>query len=582
VRSAPPYRVAAVLLASAVAVVGYLTWTGMQARSQLERARDDVRMVQAMLTRADVPGARARLTVVQGHTRQARRLTSGPVWRLAAGVPLAGRSVRSVSGIAAATDDIAHEVLSPVLSSARDLAAATAGTGQDVDVRALARAAPSLGGAAEEASQVRRAVAALPDRLVPAPVARARTDLLSELDTRVVPQLDAMASASEVGPAMLGTDGPRRYFLALENTAEARGTGGLVGVYAVVVADRGAFRLERVGDVNELLRNHRPHIDLGAEHSGRYGVYGQASPWLSGNLSPHFPDAGRTWSQLWEGQTGQRIDGVVGLDPAVLDHLLRATGPIDLPGGTSLAAGQAVALTQEHAYARYPDVIARKRFLSGIVEAVSLHLARGQFSRRSLLTALADAAGEGRVKVYSTHETEQHVLEQSSVGGVLPRTPRPFVLAAVNNAFGNKLDYYLDRRVDYALGPCAGAARDSRVTVGLRNTAPPGLVDYVTGRVDDGRRGQVYPDRHHRVLLSVFTTAGAQLRAATLDGQRTGVRSSTERGHPVFDLYVDLPPGTQRVLVLDLIEPARDEDPLVVHQPLVRPQTGTVSAPGCR
>jgi hypothetical protein len=580
-RTALSRRVVSFVLASSVATAGYLAWTGVQARSHLERARTEVHAVQSLLAGGDVPGAHAHLRLVQGHAGQARRLTSGPVWRLAAAVPIAGRSARSVSGIAAATDDVARRVLPPVVGSADELTAAATGTGPDVDVRALARVALPLQGAAEQASRARDAVAALPDRFVLGPVARARSELLTEFDGRLVPQLQAIAKASDVVPAMLGAQGPRRYFVALQNTAEARGTGGLLGVYAVVVAERGALRLERVGDVNELLPYRGPPVDLGAEHATRYGAYGRASPWLSGNLSPHFPYAGRTWSQMWEGQTGQRVDGVLAVDAAVLDHLLAGTGPVALPDGTALAAGQAVALTQEHAYVRYPDVIARKQFLSGIVEAVFGQLSRGQFQRRPLLAALGQAVREGRVKLYSVHGDEQQVLEGSTIGGALPVTTRPFVLSTVNNAFGNKLDYYLHRRVDYELGACRDASRDSSVRVRLSNTAPPGLADYVTGQVEAGRRARVHPDAHHRVLLSVFTTAGARLRAARLDGQRVTVRSSTERGHPVFDLYVDLPRGAQRMLVLDLVEPAGREQPLVVHQPLVRPQTGTSSATQC-
>jgi hypothetical protein len=581
-RAALVRRAATVLLAVLVVSAGYLAWTAMQARSHLERAREEVLAVQSLLSGSDVTGAQARLQRVQTHTRLARRVTSGPTWRLAGAVPFVGRSARSASGIAAATDDIAREVLPPVLDSAHGLTEAATGPGHDVDVQALARVAPPLHNAAHEATRVREAVAALPDSLVLGPVARARTELLAELDERLVPQLQTIADTADVVPRMLGMQRPRRYFVALQNTAEARGTGGLFGVYAVLVADRGAVRLERVGDANELLPYQGPRVDLGPEHAARYGVYGQASPWLSANLSPHFPYAGRTWSQLWERHTGQPVDGVVAVDPAALDHVLSALGPVALPNGTTLWAGQAVALTQEQAYVRYPDLIVRKQFLSGIVEAVFGHLTRGQFQRRPLLAALAAAVREGRVKVYSVHDDEQQVLEGLSVGSVLPLTPRPFVLASVNNAFGNKLDYYLDRRVDYHLGVCARGSRASRVSVRLSNTAPPGLVDYVTGHVEARRRGRVYPEAHHRVLLSVFTTAGAKLRAATLDGQRTTVRSSSERGHPVFDLYIDLPRGAERVLVLDLVEPAVDHEPLVVQQPLVRPQTGTTSAAACR
>jgi hypothetical protein len=56
---------------------------------------------------------------------------------------------------------------------------------------------------------------------------------------RVTTLNDSLKSADlavRIRPAMLGQNGPKRYFLVFQKEAEARGTGGLAGAFAIVQA----------------------------------------------------------------------------------------------------------------------------------------------------------------------------------------------------------------------------------------------------------------------------------------------------------------------------------------------------------
>ncbi|ETK33476.1 DUF4012 domain-containing protein [Microbispora sp. ATCC PTA-5024] len=105
--------------------------------------------------------------------------------------------------------------------------------------------------------------------------------------------LSAAATAAAVLPPMLGLDGTRRYFLAFQTNAEARGTGGLVGAFGVLKADRGRLSVTGLSADNGLGLNPRPVADFGTAYRERYGP--DALRLLSiSNLSPHFPYAART------------------------------------------------------------------------------------------------------------------------------------------------------------------------------------------------------------------------------------------------------------------------------------------------
>ena len=58
-------------------------------------------------------------------------------------------------------------------------------------------------------------------------------------------------------------------------------------------------------------------------YSTRLGKYMQDV-----NLTPDFPTAAATAQAMWERKTGQRVDGVISMDPVALGYVLDATGPV--------------------------------------------------------------------------------------------------------------------------------------------------------------------------------------------------------------------------------------------------------------
>ena len=129
------------------------------------------------------------------------------------------------------------------------------------------------------------------------------------------------ALAAQLLPPMLGADGPRSYLLAFQNPAEARGTGGLVGGYGVLTRRQRAAVGQTLGTDSDLtgLTGCRP--TLGPDYVALWGQ--DPALWVNSNESPHFPYGAQIWLDAWRAQHGQRLDGVLALDPEVLSYLLR-------------------------------------------------------------------------------------------------------------------------------------------------------------------------------------------------------------------------------------------------------------------
>ncbi|OPG12424.1 DUF4012 domain-containing protein [Microbispora sp. GKU 823] len=389
--------------------------------------------------------------------------------------------------------------------------------------------------------------------------------------------LNQGADAAALLPPMLGRDGPRRYFLAFETNAEARGTGGLVGAFGILKADGGRVSVARLSANTGMAASAKPVVDLGQGFVSRYGR-GATTTLSVSNLSPHFPYAAATWTGLWRRQTGQELDGAIATDPVGLSYILGAIGPVKLPGGETVTAGNVVDLTEREAYARYPDPVERKKYLIRIAGAVSEALTGALDRPTRLLPAFSGIVSERRLRVWSRVEDEERRLAATPLGGVLPERRGPYAGLVVNNSAGTKLDYYLDRSLTYELGPCRpDGMRSSRVRIRLTNDAPHGrLPTYVTDRLDD-------PEHPHApgsnlLWVSLYAGVGAKATAVRLDGRPISYYAETERSHPVYSKVLEFAPGQSRTLEFDLLEPYSAAAPVVPVQPLVRPQRTRVTA----
>lgn len=590
-RRRPRRRARCLLLALGGLVLAGAAWiavTGILARDELLAAQHQLAELRdpaaAGMSSADLPEPDKptfQLEAAATHAERAHHFTTGPAWYLAAHIPVLGDPLRTVRGAAWAADRVTTEVLPPLVSLASDLGDDARGGGH-INLAALRGATPDLDRAARTAADTRTHSARLPHHTWLPGADRARTELAGRLD-RLVPATADAVTAARMFPAMLGEQAQRRYLVVFQNSAEARGTGGLPGAFAVLTASRGRLAFEDFGNDTEMAHA-RAEVDLGSEYAASYGNNEPTSTWVNGNLSPHFPYAARIWSDAWQRHSGRRVDGVIALDPSAMAGLLAAAGPARLPNGTVISAANVVDVTEHSSYSDFPDTARRKSFFLSVAKATAGRLISASADRSRLprlLSALHKELGAGRVIAWSAHRPEQRELQRRDFAGILPDGPAPFAGLVVNNAAGSKLDYYLDRTLEWTPRSCGLKGREVTVKVTLTNRAPAaGLPSYVTFRADE----PAHPTRpgDNRLLVSYFATSGAVLTGATLDGSTALVSSATERGHPVFTLDVELPAGAARTITLRLAEPPATRAPVVLDQPLVRPLRSVVRpAPRC-
>jgi UDP-N-acetylmuramyl pentapeptide phosphotransferase/UDP-N-acetylglucosamine-1-phosphate transferase len=497
---------------------------------------------------------------------------------------------------------IAYPVLSTNLDAARTLvrsglAMAKTGTelvaedqgyprwihGGTVNVDALAQAAPGLRQAAAVADRSTLAVAGLSRAYLVPTVASATNRLQRALGTARA-ELDAGAQAATYLPPLLGADGPRRYFLAVQNPAESRGTGGLIGDWAVVVADNGRLQLQDFHTLNPLDAGGSPHRTLNAPptYLAQYQRFDPAQDWQNVNMTPDFPTVGAVIDDLFPQSGGSPVDGVIAVDPAGLRALLTLAGPIDVTGWPApITANNVQHVTLFDAYLRYTDEAQRSSFLGDVAHAAFSAFTRLQVGDPSQLLAVLGPAAHGRhIQVYSSRPAEEAYLDQVGLAGALPPVRSDSVAVTTQNVAANKIDYYLRRTISYHVrlapvssadgGPPSRAAADATFGLSLDNTAPArGLPPSIIGPYQPG-----FQAGEEATYLSIYSPLG--FTSASLDGAPTTLSSATDAHSNVYSAFVDLQSGQTATLDVKLsgsmtLLPGGWYELDLPHQPVVNP-----------
>jgi len=585
----------AVLLLCLLGLAAWVGLRGLSAEQHLGRARGALQAARTAIEERRLDAAARQVEAAGRETHAARGLTGDPVWRALAAVPIAGRTLQVARGVAVGADDFARQVLPPALQTARlvDPRSVRRPDGS-IDVALLQRATPGLVTSRDAAVRTQTGLVDLPTRLVAGPVGSGRDQLRAQTSA-LTSTLDGAARALQLAPALLGQDRPRRFFVAVQQTSESRGTGGLIGGYAVLRADRGRLKVTAQGS-NADLKNGTIPVPKGVPQDfvDLYGDNGVFKLWQNANLSPDLPVVARVLAARWKKQSGQDVDGVAVLDATALADLLQGSGPIAVAKGRRIRPDQledylAVGQYRDFAPPTRSSLIdqssARKEQLTVFATAVTARLTAG--SSEQLLRGLGTAVRSGHLRMASDEPALGPPLHAAGVDGALPEGPAPVAYAVVSNATGGKLDHFVDRRVTYTAGSCGGSRRRSTITLQLTNRAPAtGLPPYLTTRITAAGTISSTTDA---LLVQVYGTRGADLVRGTVDGRPVKpedpagpfLSNEVEAGLPIWSLVLELPRDQTRSLTLELTEPVSAGAARVPQQPLARPLARDVRVPAC-
>ncbi|CAA9243099.1 MAG: hypothetical protein AVDCRST_MAG76-1875, partial [uncultured Acidimicrobiales bacterium] len=576
---APGIRFGALVAAAVVVVLAVPTGLALlslralliEGATSSERGLDEAR-------RGDVDAARLAFDEAENDFAAASRRLDHPLAVLGRALPVLGPNLAALSTLSSLGADLADTGATLATTAPQNLTVSS-GTVPVDDIRRLA---PDLAKAAAELERARAETAAV-KRLHLLPELRNELTRFETRLNRASADASSAAEAAAVVPAMMGADGPRRYFLAIQNNAELRATGGFMGNYGELTARDGGLRLDRIGRHQDLNAGGPAvkALDAPKDYLDRYGQFEVASTWESVNLSPDFPTVAQVMAGLYPQSGGRPVDGVISVDPVGLSALLELTGPVtvrDWP--QAITAENVVDVTLNRAYVAFAgERDERVDFLAAVAAAVVEKMRTSRLgSPVRIVGALGETARGGHLNLWFRQPAEQALVDRLGIAGRVDPVDSDSLLVVNQNVAGNKIDYYFTRTTSYdvQLRPDGDRlAVSGRLRVEMQNQAPNGLPRYVVGPFNPR-----FQAGENRTFVSVYTPLA--LAGATWGGVPVDLAAADELGRRVYSSFLSIPAGSTRTLEVQL-EGTVDALPDgwyeldLLHQPLLSPQATTAS-----
>jgi hypothetical protein len=410
-------------------------------------------------------------------------------------------------------------------------------------------------------------------------VVRARDEVTTAVDELLAATATVRDVATAV-PALLGASGERRYLVAMQNSAELRGTGGLVGFHAVLTADAGHLTLS-TAEPDEALPNVVATGALDAERTAWLGHTGATASLQTVNLDPDLTRTGPLLVEVYEAATGVSLDGVVVVDPAGLAALLHPDAELEVPAavaapdeglGPRIRAKDLPRTMMVDAYEVLGgDTPARKAFHAALADAAFAELVQLSWDR-DLLDRLGFALAGRHLQVHSADRPVQAALERLGVAGRLAPAPGHDLLAVTaNNAGGGKPDVHVrhelqgrivldpgDGATEIRAGSQVPARRDVVVATGVDNPLTPTSHDDYIIRTSLPGLGRVADlDAHNRTWFTVWTPDDSRVLAGRSGDGPLQASVGTVGGARRVDHLLVTPPGGSARATVELTGPVQ-------------------------
>lgn len=493
-------------------------------------------------------------------------------------VPVVGQNYSAVRTLAEQAEDVAEQGAALAASADPSRLRLSRGTLKLAGITALG---PPVRASRDSVEAASRAIDQVPRVWLLSPVTTREDQLRSMLD-RVGRQESTLAEAVDELPGMLGADGERRWLVAVLDTAENRGGGGLFGAFVELDANNGHLSLGRLGsDLDLSVPPDGAKITGPAGYLSLFGTYNPGLHPVNTFFSPDFPEDAEVAMEGYPQWGGQPVQGVIGIDARGLASLLQLTGPVDDPEWpVPISAANVTPVLMHDEYLAYAQKGLRKDFLIRLARLVFDRLTSENLPGPSAIAQVLGPAVAARgIQIYSPTPREEALLSRVGASGSLHDYSSDYLDVVTQNDSLDKADWFMHRDIDYQpdFDSSTGSIK-ARLSVAITSTEPAsGQPTYVIG----GGVLQTTPAGYNREWVNVYSALA--LDGATLDGALVSMTSARDGGRNVYSAFVTIPPGGRVDLVLNLaghLTPGSRYSLVIDHQPAPQPDHLIVDATG--
>ncbi len=379
-----------------------------------------------------------------------------------------------------------------------------------------------------------------------------------------VNDMDDLVDLGGALKTIFGNDSFQRYLVVFQNNHELRPTGGFMGSFAVVDAQKGKI------------------LNIDVPGGGTYDLRGQLTEFVKpplplqllnkrwefqdANWFPDFAASARKMEWFYENGRGATVDGVIALNASVLERALKILGPLEA-GDILLNGSDAIEKLQYEVETGYDKETEQpKEILAEILDKLMSNLTNlKSVDAISLLTELHEALAQKEIQIYMNDDNTQKSLRMFGwTGEILPVPSGQDYLAVIHtNIQGQKSDAKILQTINHEAVIDEDGNIIDTVMVERTHTGTPGEqfyggpnISYVRVYVPEGAElidagGFNYPPEGAFKVPEDWYEDDADLSAIEKNESislKTGTRVTDEFGKTVFGNWVITEPGkTSRV-----------------------------------
>ncbi len=302
-------------------------------------------------------------------------------------------------------------------------------------------------------------IALLKNSLIIVQKMQAERELPTIIENKLVsltPVLTPLQNTIDALPNLLGFEGKRTYLVLFQNNMELRPGGGFIGSYGILKIENGVVKDFSVRDVYDADGKLTVHVEP------PYGLrrYLGANHWFlrDSNFAIDFPHDAQQAATFLNLETGEKVDGVFGMDTTFLKNVLSALGQVDVPDyKETVTADNFYMRTQMHVENNFfPGSTQKKDFLGSLLTAMETRLAdHTNVKYDALLTKIGESLLGKHLFFVSSDAAIQKLFTVNNLSSSLwdgrekgKNTYLDFFGVVDANVGLNKANYYLTRSID--------------------------------------------------------------------------------------------------------------------------------------
>lgn len=360
-------------------------------------------------------------------------------------------------------------------------------------------------------------------------------------------QLQSVDAWLQLGPSMLGLNGPQRYLIQLLDRGEMRSTGGFVGSYGILTMQSGQMQPFTLNDSFGLdvpyIQRDGPQPPPAKYYWWPFSGYALRDS----NLSFDFPTSAKYGIQLLKQEGGPDVQGVAAITIPVIQRAMKVIGDVPLPEyGVTVTGDNLEAMIRLYTETKAANVgsdlppsdqltTLHQRFtaLLGRAFMAKLHKATPK-QLVSIAQIMMASLPTKELQVYLSNPTAEGLLKAHGFDNSIARGPQDAITAVDSNTAGNKANLFITVKYNDAVTIDAHGTATHHLTIAydFNHNSNPEFVHYL------------YDRWYYKDYLRVYTPANSKL--ISYDGFNDGdlqINVSDEPGRQMWGGYVWMAEG---------------------------------------